>query len=675
MEGRVIDKPLKADASVHRYCEMFEQAEWTTQDARRLSERDRDYYDGKQLTDAEIKTLEKRKQPPVVYNRIQRKVDFLSGLEKQQRKDPKAFPRTPNDEGAADAATDAIRYVCDDQRWDMKRSKAWKHLQVEGTAAIIVDVQEVPVRPQLQNTTAMTPVRTFDPRITTIPWDRFFYDPQASDHFFSDARYMGIVTWYDLSDAMRLWPDAEDALAAAMASGLADDTYEDKPRVLWVQGKERRVRVVEMYYKEGGQWMRCVYTKGGFLEEPAPSEYLDEDGLPENPIKAASLYVDRDNNRYGSVRVLISPQDEINKRRSKALHRTTMRQVRVGLSASADKEKIRNELNRPDGVITAEKDDFEILPGGDLLSAEIALLQEAKGEIDLLGANSALAGKNENDMSGRAILAQQQGGMVEVADQFDTLRELTLEVYRAVWNRIRQVWTAERWIRVTENERNLRFVGLNQQVTVQMLAEEVAKGDQQAIAKAAEIVGPQLMQAYMAGDQQAQMMLGMFVQQNAAQVVEVRNAINELDVDIVIDEGMDTPTVQAEQFDALVKMLPAFGPFAQDPRVLMMIVEASQLRDKDKLIEYLEQAMQGPSPEEQQLQETIKQLQIAGAAADVDKTKSEAVKNIAQAQNAGAQPTDPMERVFRAAEIETDQYNAVTDRMQAMQPEHPREAA
>jgi hypothetical protein len=203
-----------------------------------------------------------------------------------------------------------------------------------------------------------------------------------------------------------------------------------------------------------------------------------------------SLYVDRENNRYGAVRVLISPQDEINKRRSKGLHLITMRQVRVSQSSGQDHEKIRAEMAKPDGIVSGERDEFEILPTNDMAAANLNLLQEAKNEIDLLGANAALAGKNEQDQSGRAILAQQQGGMVEVARMFDRLRSLSITVYRSAWNRVRQLWRAEKWIRITDNDSNLRFVGLNQQVTVAMLAEEVAKGDPAAIQKsAAKIVG------------------------------------------------------------------------------------------------------------------------------------------------------------------------------------------
>jgi hypothetical protein len=638
---------------------MFEEAEDATREARQLAERDRDYYDGKQWTDEETRALEKRKQPVVTYNRIQRKVDYLSGLEKQQRKDPKGFPRTPKDEDAADAATDAIRYVCDDTQWDDKRSMAWDDLLISGTCAVMVGHKDSRGGP--------------DPDIIHIPFDRFFADPHSSRPDFSDASYMGIVTWYDLEDAELKWPEGKDLLLQTLDSDKSTETYDDKPKGnMWADFKRKRVRVVEGYYKRKGQWYRCVATKAGELEEAQPSPYLDEDGKPENPIKAMSLYVDRDNNRYGAVRVLISPQDEINKRRSKGLHLITMRQARVGLSSTQDMEAIRKELAKPDGVISAEKDDFEILGTNDMAAANLQLLQEAKAEIDLLGANAALSGKNENDLSGRAILAQQQGGMVEVARMFDRLRSLSISVYRSIWNRIRQLWKEERWVRITDNENNLRFVGLNQQITLAMLAQEVMQGDEKAMETASKLVGPQVLQAALQGDPQAQQALGLFVQQNGERVVETRNAVNELDIDIVIDEGMDTPTVQAEQFDALVKMLPGLGPIGQSPQVLKLLIEASQLRNKDKLLEMLEQ---GPSPEQVQQEQRQRQIMEAGAIAGVEKTKSEAARNMAQAQAAGSAAIDPAEHMLRAAEIETDRFNAVTDRIQAMTPEPPRQAA
>jgi hypothetical protein len=350
-----------------------------------------------------------------------------------------------------------------------------------------------------------------------------------------------------------------------------------------------------------------------------------------------------------------------------------MRQFRKAPGSSQTMDAIKKELAKPDGGIEGERDDFEILPTNDMAAANLQLLQEAKNEIDLLGANAALAGKNENDLSGRAILAQQQGGMVEVARMFDRLRTLSIAVYRAVWNRIRQMWPNEKWIRVTDDERNMRFVGLNQKITVKMLAQEAMQGDQKALAKASQMVGPAL-QAAMQGDQRAQAALGLFIQQNADQVVETRNAVNELDVDIVMDEGMDTPTVQAEQFEMIVKLFPTLGPAAQSPQALEILIEASSLRNKEKLLDMLKQ---GPSPEQVQQQQEQQDIAKAGAISQIHKTDSETARNLAEAQTAG-QPTnqiDPAEHALRAAEIDTERFNAITDRIQAAKPEPPRQAA
>ena len=43
--------------------------------------------------------------------------------------------------------------------------------------------------------------------------------------------------------------------------------------------------------------------------------------------------------------------------------------------------------------------------------------------------------------------------MIELGSLLDDLRHLDRRVYRMVWNRIRQFWTGQRWIRVTDDER------------------------------------------------------------------------------------------------------------------------------------------------------------------------------------------------------------------------------
>ncbi|MGL5736919.1 MAG: hypothetical protein ACRCYS_18800, partial [Beijerinckiaceae bacterium] len=379
-----------------RFVQQFEAAEEVTLEARKLAERDRDYFDEKQLTEAEESALKKRGQPVIVRNMIKRKVNAMLGLEKQTRKDPKAFPRNPDDEQSAKAATDALRYVCENSRWDDLRSQCAKDLAIEGTCAVKVGVVQSK--------------QGIDPDIKRLSWDRFYYDPHSVAFDFSDASYKGEVVWMDLDDALEKFPDAEEVLESTVAQSANTETYDDTPKwKLWGDHKRRRVRLCEHYYKTADGWKYCIFTKGGFVVEPQAAPYQGEDG-PECPIHAVSLYVDRDGNRYGEVRTMIGAQDEVNKRSSKALHLITQRQIRVSPNVSDDPNAVRKELSRPDGVFVGEAGDVEILPTSDMASGNIAMLQEAKSELSLLGPNAALGGKNESDLSGRAIMAQQQGG-------------------------------------------------------------------------------------------------------------------------------------------------------------------------------------------------------------------------------------------------------------------------
>lgn len=608
MANVVALRPEPVDDRLNTYCIQFETAEEATRDARQKAERDRDYYDEKQWTADEIATLEKRGQPVITNNRIKRKVNSLMGLEKQARKDPKAFPRNPDDEQAAKAATDAIRYVCDNSHWDDKRSQCAKELAIEGTCAVMVG--------------AVKAKGGFDPDIRRVAWDRFYYDPASAEFDFADANFKGVVVWMDLADAKRKYPRAADILEATWANARSVDTFDDKPsNSLWADYKRKRVRLCEHYCKDG-EWTFSIFTKAGFVEEPRPSPYLDEAGEPECPLHAVSLYVDRDNNRYGEVRTMIGPQDAINKHESKALHWINENQVRVSPAMSMSPEKARKEMARADGVFVGERDDVERLGNADRIAGSMQMAQLAKDEIDSQSVNAALQGKQRQDLSGKAIMAQQQGGMMEAASYLDCIRVLSVAVYRSVWARVRQYWKGERWVRVSGDENNLRFVGLNKPVTaLQQLQQQMTQAG--ITRENLDSAPPEILKQLQAMADNPQM---------ASQTVAIENNVAELDVDIVIDEGIDTPTVQAEQFETLAQMMPALGPVGQSPQMFKMLIKASSLRDKQELIEIIEpkDGQAPPSPEEmmaQQAQALQQQAQMEGQI-EIEKAKIKAMADI-----------------------------------------------
>ena len=568
----------KQDELHARLVGFFDEAAEVSETYRTRAERDRDYYDGIQWTPRETAELKTRGQAAIVVNRIKPKVDFLLGLERQSRTDPRCFPRTPADEGAAEAATQAIRYVLDAGDFDQSRSQVFEHLLIEGAGFAEV-VAEAGDRI----------------RIHAIPWDRAFIDPHARRRDLEDARYRGQVVWMELSDAITKYPDHTELLEAAMQRQTSSgDTYDDKPDH-WADKKRRRVRVVECWYKEGSDVYRAVFCRGGLLEEPAKSPYTDADGVPEDPYVFAAAFLTREGEKYGAVRQLIGIQDEINKRRSKALHLLSVRQVRAEKGSVEDVAQARRELARPDGWIeTVPGFEFEVLPTGDMAQAQFNLLAEAKGEIDTVGAHDVLSGKAGDKQSGRAIQARQQGGRVEMGPLFDTLRGWQMRVYRKVWRRVRQFWTEERWIRITDDARSLQWVGLNRPVT---LAEELKKRFGH--------IPPEMQN-----------------DPRLSEVTRIEHPVATLDVDITVGEAPDTVAIRQEEFRTLASL--AQSGIAIPPTAL---IEASGLHDKEKILNAMKS-----DPEQANLTRQQQRLQVESLIHQIHERHAKAKKTEVEAE-------------------------------------------
>lgn len=583
----------------------FEEAFDQSADERERSERCRDYYDGFQWSDAELAALKKRKQPVVTTARLKKKIDSLIGFEKKQRTDPKAFPRTPRHESDAESATDALRYICDANKFQQIRSGVAENIFIEGCGAATVGVR------QSRN--------GFDVVITRVPWDRFYRDPHSRERDFSDASFKGVVLWMDEADALALYPGKEDAIQGCYDRAGNTDTFDDRPKLTWGDSSRKRVRVLQHRWREGGVWMTATACRGGFLRDPQTSPYLDEEGCPECDLIAASAYITRENERYGEAWQMLSAVDEINKRRSKALHRLSVARVIAEQGAVKSVAEAKAELAKPDGYVEVQPGmKFDVQDGVTLAQGELQLLGEAKAELDTSGVNPALEGDREAP-SGRAQEVQQNAALAELTVSFEAIRDWSLAVYRASWNRVRQYWTDERWVRVTDDEKNLRWVGMNRQVTA---ADEIQRLQEQG-----EQIPPELAMA------------------SPNTVIRKENDVASLDVDILIEDGPDSVTVQAEQYAQLVDLKRA------DPTIpTTLVIEASQLRNKDRIIEKMQS---GGVPPQLQQQMQAMQEQMQSVQQELQRAQTQLADKSA-------------DNAIKAQELRVKEYEAVTDRMKVI---------
>jgi hypothetical protein len=491
----------------------------------------RHYYHGDQWTEAEIAVLQRRKQPVVTSNRIERKINAVVGIVEKLRQDPKAYARTPEHEQGADVATAVMRYCLDTNDWKSKSTRNARLGAVDGIAGVEFD---------LETGDHGDP----DLGIHIVYADSFFYDPRSFDEGFTDARYMGIAKWIDVDQAKELIPSKASEIDDLMEEGsdITSSADQDRERV-WVNTSLKRLRLVDHWYIHRGKWCWTLYI-GNTVMMQGESPFHDEKGKTFPRFLMFSANVDHDGDRYGFIRNLKSAQDEINHRRSKALHLLNTKLMMSEKGAVDDIEIARRERAKPDGWLEYNPGlKIESLETENDFKGQLEMLQEAKTEIENFGPNPALIGQGLEDSSGRAIALLQQAGMAELGPYLSAYKNWKIRVYRCIWNIITEHWKAERWIRVTDDQNIAQFFQINKL--------QVDQFGHPAIV----------------------------------------NAIGSMDVDFIIDEGSDSINMQADAAATLQALGPQFAQ--QFPEIA---IELSGLESvvKTKMLKKIQAAQNAP---------------------------------------------------------------------------------
>jgi hypothetical protein len=553
------------------------------------------YYHCVQWDKTDLQVLSARNQAPVTFNRFARKVNTILGVIEKVRQDPKAYPRTPSRaaEDGAELATNVLMYALGWQ-WNDQQIEIGRRTAIRGISGVECCLVQG------------------DQGDPDIEWDvvdqrDFFYDPKSSKHDFSDCLYLGTTKWWDVEEAVETWPDAEDDLRAYIENGPVTDFErgDERNRMTWINRGATSIRIVDQWYKKGKTWHYCIYS-GSTVLEHGESPYNDEKGRSTHKFEMLSYEIDSDNDRYAPFRNLKSAQDEVNQRRSKALHALNSRRVIADDGAVDDVDVARRELARNDGWLVKN-------PGKELITEDqvkeqtmrghMEFLQEAKNEIDSFGPNPGLVGTDIDPSSGRAIALLQAAGIAEMGPFMSVYRHWKLRVYRKTWCAVQKFWQAPRWIRVTDDENLAQFVQVNG------WDKDPTTGFPTAI-----------------------------------------NQLAALDVDIIVDEGSSSITTMQDTFDALAVL--AKGGVAVPPEI---IVEMSNLPSstKQKLLAKFEEQEQGNPMQAQAIQLKLEQVQ-----ATIEKLRSEAQLNMSKASQPPSGPQQQIDTPADTAKAGLDQAKA-----------------
>lgn len=607
--AEVVEETVKAPSTT-KLRKMFLHYQNNCSEHREDAFRDRRYYDGNQISAAWQKNLAENDMPMVPINLIKDNITAHIGLVAAQQSEVRAFARTQAGAPAAETATKLMRYAIDAAQIEAKFRENSSQFFIEGIGAMLIECDN-------ENIFVMP-----------IDFRDFIYDPNSRRSDFSDAKWMGFSRWLPADDIAEAYPEAFEQISPNrdtadfydldIANGFGKDTDDQLGHSPWIDN-QKMIRVVEMYYLEGGQWLNVVWCHKGVLDH-GPSQYMDDRGVSLCPIVAEACHTmadpDSKNQRYGQVRDLVYPQDDYNARRHAALKymmSKTIQQVDPN-AQPVDADTLRAEAQKR----------IVIMPTGyqiqdvSVSAEQVQFMQMAGEEIQRLSPAAAVTGTNlPADASGRSRQVAAAGGRLSLTPILSRVQDWRENIYRHVWFRINQYWHAPMEVRITGDVNAPKYLKIN---TPQV--EEVEQ----------PIVDPQT------GQPMFDPITGSIATEMVPQVVGVHNEVATMDMDFKITTVEQHNNLEQEVWDSLMQMMSSLGVAPGTPE-FRMALDWAPIPNKTEVIERYDSQMAkqqednaGQAQVQQQMQQMAAQIEMLVKQSKADKDASTAAHNNAKTE-------------------------------------------
>jgi hypothetical protein len=217
-------------------------------------------------------------------------------------------------------------------------------------------------------------------KVDHIPWENVYLDPFSRKPDASDARFIIKSKWIDRDAVKSLFPEAEQMIDTVFEDDYHGQEFEaqmnsaGRSEFYW-DSRSNRVRVCECYYKRpekvtikilnedtGREQEKeiikdvlhyVIFADELILQGSATdhSKNIPELDIDVYPIVPMFCRRDRKGRPCGIVKNLIDLQDQINKLNSKFMWTLASNRLIMEEGATNEVEKIREEYQRPDGVV------------------------------------------------------------------------------------------------------------------------------------------------------------------------------------------------------------------------------------------------------------------------------------------------------------------------------------
>lgn len=479
---------------------------------------DEDYYDHLQWRPEDARELMERGQAPVVFNESRQTIDWISGTEKRMRKDYKVLPREPDDEQGAELKTKLVKYTDDANLTQWHHSKAFKQAATAGLSWLEEGVNPDPEQEIIyagmedwRNVYRDSHSRNLDMNqdarylfrrriidldysIALLPKHEAHLRAMSGRH---DEQEQNDEIWYL---GQRLF-GAGDNEWGPTDSGLS--SFGDRAAYMSRNGyfdysRRRSLELLECWYKVPRRVKVFAAGRGiqgrAFNEMDPLHQQAVRESVPMYEAVKMQMHVmiatkaspltdqaspfrhgrflltpiygyrrARDGLAYGVMRGMRDIQDDLNKRRSKALFALSANRIVMDDGAVDDIEDLRIEAARPDGIIVksqAKELRFEKAMGEYQANLELAA-QDSQLMRNVGGVTNENLGQDTNAQSGKAIGLKQDQGSLTTGEIFDNYLLAKRQAGRLRLSHIEQFWTEEKAVRIVGERKPIEWLEIN----------------------------------------------------------------------------------------------------------------------------------------------------------------------------------------------------------------------
>lgn len=439
---------------------------WLQAKSRARKALDADYFDDKQymgLSEEEVQEMEDRGQSFLQFNEIKPAVLWITGSEKRTRFDWRIAPRGEDDVEPAVRKTKLVKYISDINNVAWKRSRAFESMVKIGEGWTEISYRPDPYSGEFRIT------------FTDVHWREIIRDSADRTNDLSGSRYIIRSRIIDEEEAVAWFPDKADLIKAEtqerdnLEQDLQNEAYITAgvmnggsgilsiSRMVYGNGR-MAIRLWEVWYKKTTRTkiMRGEGALAGTVFDPKDPRHiqavqmgqvdvtdtvrsqmycaiLTRNHLLHNSVSPYSHnrfpYVpriafinDRDGGTYGVIQPMRDPQDDLNKRRNKALFLLSTRRVVMDDDAVENEDKLAEEMARPDSIIRKKRgSSLEILENVQLSQAHVEFgFQDSAYIRQVSGVTGENQGMPTNATSGVAIQARSEQGTIITTNLFDS---------------------------------------------------------------------------------------------------------------------------------------------------------------------------------------------------------------------------------------------------------------